>query len=133
MKVLLTILGRNEAIKLDFPIIPDYDSKIYLSASDYQKLHESLKEQHTPFGIKVQKNELSKAADIMLENSTVQYIDIAWDDEEQAYLPLIGLSLGEDFFDDDFDDKFMDENSDFDEEKSHHKCHPQGKKRNLFN
>ncbi|MBO7132753.1 MAG: hypothetical protein J6W06_01150 [Bacteroidales bacterium] len=138
MKVLLTILGPDEAIKVDFPIMPEFDSKIYLSDSDYNKLHHTLKNQPPPLGMKIPKKEMSMAADIMLENSTVQYIDIAWDEEEHAYLPLIGLSLSEDFFDDDNyddDDDFMDEDTDFEDidEKPQHKGHTHGKKKNLFN
>ena len=53
-------------------------------------------------------------------------------------MPLIGLSLSEDFFDNegyDDDDDFMDEETDFEDidEKPHHKGHTHGKKKNLFN
>lgn len=142
MKVLLTILEREDAIKVDFPILPQYDSKIYLSPDDYKKLEKTLnsmeftqKELHA----KITKKEKEMAATLMLENSTVQAIDIAWDEDEKAYLPLVCISLGDDFFGDNFND--MDFDNDIDEDNNHeniedesrHKKQNRGKKKNLFN
>ena len=71
------------------------------------------------------------AAQMYIENATVQHIDIVWDEEDQAYLPLISMSQPMNDFDDDMeDDDFMDDDI---EETPHHKNHPHGKKKNLFN
>lgn len=107
MKVLLTILEREDAIKVDLPILPEYNSKIYLSPGDYDKLLKSMKDMPIPHQddmLKISKKDKEAAAILMLENSTVQVIDIAWDEEENAYLPLVCLSLGDEFFGDNVDD-----------------------------
>ena len=75
--------------------------------------------------------EKEMAVRMYIENATVQYIDIVWDEEDQAYLPLISMSQPMNDFDDDMeDDDFMDDDI---EETPHHKNHPHGKKKNLFN
>lgn len=135
MKVLLTILNRESAIKVDFPIIPDYNSIIYLSPEDYKKLETTLMDMKIPnkeLHTKITKKEKDMVASIMLENSTVQAIDIAWDEEEKAYLPLVCLSISDDFFGDDIDDIDEDDIQECNEEEPKHRKPSHGKKKDLF-
>ncbi|MBR5984721.1 MAG: hypothetical protein IK025_13500 [Bacteroidales bacterium] len=134
MKVLLTYIGPDDAIKVDFPIIPQYDSRVLLSSYDYKKVVKIVYDQFKKVSLDLgaSKKEKEMAVRMYIENATVQYIDIVWDEEDQAYLPLISMShpMDENFDDDMDNDDFMDE--DFDE-TSHNKNHSHGKKRNLFN
>lgn len=136
MKVLLTILDRDDAIKVDFPIVPQFDSKIYLSPSDYKKLQKTLNDMEfntQELSAKITKKEKEMATELMLDNSTVQAIDIAWDEEENAYLPLVSLSLGSNFIDENFGDIDIDDDIQaIIEEEPKHKKQTKGKKRNLF-
>ena len=136
MKVLLTYIGPESAIKVDFPIIPDYDSKILLSESDYQKVFKTLIDQFRFVEIHATRQEREMAVKLYIENALVLNVDIVWDEEDQAYLPLISMShpINEDF-DDDMEEEFDDDFNDFDDidEKPHHKPHTHGKKKKLFN
>ena len=139
MKVLLTYIGSENAIKVDFPIIPDYDSRILLSSADYKKMVKIVLDQFKQVSLDIgaTKKEKEMAVRMYIENATVQFVDIVWDEEDQAYLPLISMShpinenLDEDT-DEDFDDDFNDFDDDIDE-KPHHKAHTHGKKKKLFN
>lgn len=129
MKVLLTYLTEEQTIKIDLPFLPHYDSRIYLSDSDFKKVEKLLIDvQNKILKIKSSPTEKEMTAGMIIENSTVQYIDIAWDEEENAYLPLIFMSQ---YLDNDIDD-FDDEDTDY-EEKPQNKKHQHGKKKNLFN
>lgn len=133
MKVLLTYIGPDDAIKVDFPIIPQYDSRVLLSTYDYKKVVKIVYDQFKKVSLDLgaTKKEKEMAVRMYIENATVQYIDIVWDEEDQAYLPLISMSQPMNDFDDDMeDDDFMDDDI---EETPHHKNHPHGKKKNLFN
>ncbi|MBO4876013.1 MAG: hypothetical protein J5542_11975 [Bacteroidales bacterium] len=139
MKVLLTYINPENAIKVDFPIIPDYDSRVLLSPSDYKKMVkivlDQFKQVSLDLGATKKENEI--AVRMYIENATVQHIDIVWDEYEQAYLPLVSMSHPiNDDFDDDMEEEFDDDFNDFDdniEEKPHHKAHTHGKKKKLFN
>lgn len=133
MKVLLTYIGPDDAIKVDFPIIPQYDSRVLLSTYDYKKVVKIVYDQFKKVSLDLgaTKKEKEMAVRMYIENATVQYIDIVWDEEDQAYLPLISMSQPMNDFDEDMeDDDFMDDDI---EETPHHKNHPHGKKKNLFN
>ncbi|MBO7572531.1 MAG: hypothetical protein J6T48_10325 [Bacteroidales bacterium] len=132
MKVLLTYIGPDDAIKVDFPIIPQYDSRVLLSTYDYKKVVKIVYDQFKKVSLDLgaTKKEKEMAVRMYIENATVQYIDIVWDEEDQAYLPLISMSQPMNDFEDMEDDDFMDDDI---EETPHHKNHPHGKKKNLFN
>ncbi len=133
MKVLLTYIGPENAIKVDFPIVPDYDSRIILSSADYKKMVKIVYDQFKQISLDLgaTKKEKEMAVTMYIENATVQHIDIVWDEEEQAYLPLISMLQPMNDFDEDLeDDDFMDDDID---ETTQQKNHPHGKKRNLFN
>ena len=133
MKVLLTYIGPENTIKVDFPIIPDYDSRIILSSADYKKMVKIVYDQFKQISLDLgaTKKEKEMAVTMYIENATVQHIDIVWDEEEQAYLPLISMLQPMNDFDEDLDDDdFIDDDID---ETAQQKNHPHGKKRNLFN
>lgn len=138
MKVLLTYIGPENAIKVDFPMIPDYDSRILLSDADYKKMVKIVYDQFKQVSLDLgaTKKEKEMAVRMYIENATVQYVDIVWDEEDQAYLPLISMShpINEDL-EDDMEEEFDDDFNDFDDidEKPHHKAHTHGKKKKLFN
>ena len=133
MKVLLTYTGPENTIKVDFPIIPDYDSRIMLSSADYKKMVKIVYDQFKEFSLDIgaTKKEKEMAVQMYIENATVQHIDIVWNEEEQAYLPLILMSQPMNDIEEDLEDEdFMDDDLD---ETPQQKNHPHGKKRNLFN
>ena len=133
MKVLLTYIGPENAIKVDFPIIPDYDSRVMLSSADYKKMVKIVYEQFKQVSLDLgaSKKEKEMAVRMYIENATVQHVDIVWDEEDQCYLPMISMSQQIKDFDDDMeDDDFMDDEI---EDTPQQKDHPHGKKRNLFN
>ena len=137
MKVLLTYIGPENAIKVDFPIIPDYDSRILLSDADYKKMVKIVYDQfkQVSMDLGATKKEKEMAVRMYIENATVQHIDIVWDEEDQAYLPMVSMSqpMPDDI--DDIDEDFDNDFNSFDDidEKPHHKAHTHGKKKKLFN
>ncbi|MCF0207755.1 MAG: hypothetical protein HUK15_10050 [Bacteroidales bacterium] len=136
MKVIISYFDFTATIRIDYPIEPQLWSHIIFSEADMKKLADQIIDnldeliehsKNMPNWAKVffeaicEKSTYEEkflAIELFIDVSSIQNISVAWDEKDNAYIPVLemGISSDDDDLDDDDDDETDDEDDDNNEE-----------------
>lgn len=123
MKVQIMICPWYQTMTLDLPILPEVGMHIDLSDNDINCYIAKVKAGDYPeeYGVaqapdSIERDEEGYWQDLYIDTEIVE-VNIAWDDEANAYLPQAVIDVVDEDFDDDDDDDCEYYDEDFDEDR----------------
>lgn len=110
MKVLLTIADEEDVLKVDIPIIPNIGSEIILSPTDRKKFLKIISKKREEVALEtlciegISTEQQDFFDNVFVDFLQVEAVNICWDKEENAYLPLILMLPNEESIEEMFND-----------------------------